>query len=125
MKVFSKIFNNLSLKVNKSDVSHPKSIMKPDCIEISSTKKAPTTFKNLVLKLHGGLTKQVVKELDKIESPTDFIAASYNQIMNTLKYSERIRPQGVFTTLDKKIMALYLPSPCMPFFSRRCAIAAL
>jgi len=117
LKVFSKIINNFNLKVNKSDVSHPKSIMKPDCVEISSTKKAPITFKDLVLKLHGGLTKQVVKELDKIESPTDFIGASYNQIMNTLKYSDRIRPQGVFTTLDKKIMALYLPAENRIYFS--------
>ena len=117
MKVFNKIINNFCLKVNKSDVSYSKSITKPDCVEISSKNKAPISFKELLSRLHGGLTKQVVKELDKIESPTDFIAASYNQIMNTLKYSERIRPQGIFTALDKNIMALYLPSENRIYFS--------
>lgn len=117
MKVLRKIINNFGLKVNKNDVSYSKSIAKPDCVEISSKNKAPISFKDLLAKLHGGLTKQVVKELDKIESPTDFIVASYNQIMNTLRYSERIRPQGVFTTLDKKIMALYLPSENRIYFS--------
>jgi len=117
LKVFNKIINNFCLKVNKSDVSYSKSITKPDCVEISSKNKAPISFKELLSRLHGGLTKQVVKELDKIESPTDFVAASYNQIMNTLKYSERIRPQGIFTALDKNIMALYLPSENRIYFS--------
>ena len=107
MKIFSKIINNISGNLNNDKTARYLTKMPNDSVTISSKKVKTPTFKEMIYKLHGGLSKPVVKELDKIDSPVDFMVASLDHIMKSIGFSERIRPACYLIDLDKSIAAMY------------------
>lgn len=103
MKILNKIYNGISrLTGSESKAGRVLLSRAPDTVEIGGKISKLEKWNRLT----GGINKEIVKRLDSIEKPEDFIIESYHAVKKGIGFSDEITP-SLFWFSDKKSTAAY------------------